>query len=180
MASPHLEDHNLRCVMMGAILMSRTQITREPEMQRRARRGTSELGIFLAECIRCLVADDLGGAKTAAAPVVFAVGSSGGSEIAREKRALRQGPSRRPSAISCLSRHRRPDRHVRSSQGNRYRHAIFHRGRVRASLVCTGWALTHAAAHSLAPQLPYEPSRKTMRSLPRRYAAAPWSRTGKP
>jgi len=70
-------------------MMSRTQITLEPEMQRRARRRASELGISLAEYVRRLVAGDLGGAQATADPTaVFDLGSSGGSDIAKEKSAM--------------------------------------------------------------------------------------------
>jgi len=73
----------------GAILMSRTQIRFEPEMHLRARQGANVLGISLAEYVRRLVADDLGGAKAASDPTgVFDLGSSGGSEIAKKKRAM--------------------------------------------------------------------------------------------
>ena len=73
----------------GAIMMSRTQITLEPEMQRGARQRASELGISLAEYVRRLVADDLGGPQAAGDPTwVFDLGSSGGSDIAKEKRAM--------------------------------------------------------------------------------------------
>src|SRR5437016_12002796 len=40
----------------GTIMMSRTQITLEDEMQRRARRRASDLGVSLAEYFRRLVA----------------------------------------------------------------------------------------------------------------------------
>jgi len=72
-----------------AIMMSRTQITLEPEMQRRARQRANELGISLAEYLRRLVADDLGGAKIAADPAgVFDLGSSDGADIAKKKRTM--------------------------------------------------------------------------------------------
>jgi len=70
-------------------MMSRTQITLEPEIHRRARRRASDLGISLAEYVRRLVARDLGGARTTAdAPIVFDLGASGGSDIAKDKRAM--------------------------------------------------------------------------------------------
>ena len=73
----------------GAIMMSRTQITLEPETQRRARQRSHDLGISLAEYIRRLVARDLGNARTVAKPsAVFDLGSSGGSDIARDKSAM--------------------------------------------------------------------------------------------
>jgi hypothetical protein len=84
-----------------AIMMSRTQITLDPEMQRRARKRASELGISLAEYLRRLVAGDLGGAQAKADPMlVFDLGSSGGSDIAKEKSAMigeaLAGVSRKP------------------------------------------------------------------------------------
>ena len=70
-------------------MMSRTQITLEPEMQRRARQRASDLGVSLAEYVRRLVARDLGSARTAANPAaVFDLGSSGGSDVARDKNAM--------------------------------------------------------------------------------------------
>ena len=71
---------------MGDIMMSRTQITLEPEIQRRARLRAGELGISLAEYVRRLVARDLGGTQPVANPaVLFDLGSSGGSDIAKNK-----------------------------------------------------------------------------------------------
>ena len=70
-------------------MMSRTQITLDPEIQRRARQRASDLGVSLAEYVRRLVARDLGSAQTKAAPVlVFDLGSSGGSDIAKDKDAM--------------------------------------------------------------------------------------------
>ena len=70
-------------------MMARTQITLDPEMQRRARLRASELGISFAEYVRRLVADDLGGQQGTGDPArVFDLGSSGGSDIAKEKRAM--------------------------------------------------------------------------------------------
>ena len=66
--------------------MSRTQITLEPEIQRRAHQRASDLGVSLAEYIRRLVARDLGGPPRKADPVlVFDLGSSGCSDIAMDK-----------------------------------------------------------------------------------------------
>ena len=73
----------------GAIMMSRTQITLEPEIQRRARQRASDLGVSLAEYLRRLVARDLGGMQPEANPsVVFDLGSSGGSDVAKNKDAM--------------------------------------------------------------------------------------------
>ena len=70
-------------------MMSRTQITLEPEVQRKARRRASDMGISFAEYVRRLVVRDLGGAKSSASPAaMFDLGSSGGSDIAKNKRAM--------------------------------------------------------------------------------------------
>jgi hypothetical protein len=67
-------------------MMSRTQITLDPEIQRRARRRAADLGISLAEYIRRLVARDLGSVQPRADPaLVFHLGSSGGADIAKDK-----------------------------------------------------------------------------------------------
>jgi hypothetical protein len=42
---------------------ARTQITMDPDLQRRAHAKAAELGISFAEYVRRLVADDVGGAK---------------------------------------------------------------------------------------------------------------------
>ncbi len=55
-------------------------------MLRRARSKASQLGISLAEYVRRLVAEDLDETAPGADPEkVFNLGSSGGSDIAREK-----------------------------------------------------------------------------------------------
>jgi hypothetical protein len=70
----------------GDIMMSRTQITLEPEIQRRARQRASDMGVSLAEYVRRLVARDLGGLQPVANPaVVFDLGASGGSNVAANK-----------------------------------------------------------------------------------------------
>ncbi len=70
-------------------MMSRTQITLEREIQRRARQRASDLGVSLAEYLRRLVARDLGGPQPKADPsLVFDLGRSGGSDIARNKDAM--------------------------------------------------------------------------------------------
>jgi hypothetical protein len=72
-----------------AIMMSRTQITLEPEIQRRARKRASDLGVSLAEYFRRIVARDLSGAPTNADPAaVFDLGRSGGSNIAKDRNAM--------------------------------------------------------------------------------------------
>ncbi len=66
--------------------MTRTQLSFEREMLRRARTRAGELGISLAEYVRRLVAEDLGDASVGADPsVIFNLGSSRGSDIASEK-----------------------------------------------------------------------------------------------
>lgn len=70
-------------------MMSRTQITLDPEIHRRARKRAAELGVSFAEYIRNLVARDLASPRMAADPsVLFALGRSVGSDIARDKDAM--------------------------------------------------------------------------------------------
>lgn len=67
-------------------MMSRTQITLESEVQRRARERASELGVSLAEYVRRLVARDLARPQTAIeVDRIFDLGSSSGADIARHK-----------------------------------------------------------------------------------------------
>ncbi len=67
-------------------MMARTQITLEPETHRRARQRASELGVSLAEYFRQLVRRDLGGQQRKAdVSRIFNLGSSGGSNIAKNK-----------------------------------------------------------------------------------------------
>lgn len=67
-------------------MMARTQISLDPELQRRARRRASELGVSLAEYVRGLLAEDLGQRRAQADPsVVFDLGASQGGDIARDK-----------------------------------------------------------------------------------------------
>ena len=68
-------------------MVSRTQVTLDSEMQRRARRRASELGISLAEYFRRLVSRDLVQPKNAQADVdrIFDLGESGGSDIRKNK-----------------------------------------------------------------------------------------------
>ena len=69
--------------------MTRTQLSFERKMLRRARTKAGQLGISLAEYVRRLIAEDLGGITPVAdATSVFNLGSSGGSDIAREKDAM--------------------------------------------------------------------------------------------
>ena len=70
----------------GDIMMQRTQISLEASEHRRARRRASELGISLAEYIRRLVRRDIGEAPAAAdVSALFALGDSGGSDVASAK-----------------------------------------------------------------------------------------------
>lgn len=67
-------------------MMTRTQLSFEREMLRDARQRAGDLGISLAEYVRRLVAEDLGGGKPAVDPgAVFNLGSSRGSDISRHK-----------------------------------------------------------------------------------------------
>jgi len=64
------------------------QISLDPEIQR-ARRRASDLGSSLGEYFRRMVARDLGGTPKKASPsIVFNLGSSGGSNVARDKDAM--------------------------------------------------------------------------------------------
>ncbi len=67
-------------------MQSRTQVSLDPELQRLARTRASQLGISFAEYIRRLVARDLQKPHPIADPsIVFDLGSSGVSDIARDK-----------------------------------------------------------------------------------------------
>jgi hypothetical protein len=69
-----------------AIMMAKTQITLETEMQRRARQRANDLGVSLAEYFRRLVARDLARPETAGnVGRIFDLGSSGGSDVASQK-----------------------------------------------------------------------------------------------
>lgn len=71
------------------IMMTRTQLSFEREMLRRARSRAEKLGISLAEYVRRLVAADLEERRPPSDPAaVFDLGSSGGSDVAREKDAM--------------------------------------------------------------------------------------------
>lgn len=70
-------------------MMVRTQITLESEMQKRARRRASEIGVSLAEYVRRVVARDLNRTEAKAdVTAIFDLGASAGSDIAREKRSM--------------------------------------------------------------------------------------------
>lgn len=66
---------------------ARTQITMDPEMQRRAQARAADLGVSFAEYVRRLVADDLGEARPKAnVSIVFDLGESDEiTDIARDK-----------------------------------------------------------------------------------------------
>ena len=68
-------------------MMSRTQVSLDPELQRRARQRAAKLGVSFAEYVRRVVERDLGGRPTARGrvAVVFDLGSSGGADVARDK-----------------------------------------------------------------------------------------------
>lgn len=64
----------------------RSQIRLDEGLRRRARERAAQLGISLAEYLRRLVIRDLGEPPQPVDPsVVFALGSSGGTDIARDK-----------------------------------------------------------------------------------------------
>ncbi|HEX4066217.1 MAG TPA: hypothetical protein VHZ09_09355 [Acidobacteriaceae bacterium] len=70
-------------------MMARTQITIEPETQRKARRRAGEMGVSFAEYVRRLVTRDLAGPQVNADPsAVFDLGRSDASNIARDKDAM--------------------------------------------------------------------------------------------
>lgn len=68
-------------------MSARTQITLEPEVQRRAHAKAAELGISFAEYVRRLVANDLGVRKRRAdVSVLFDLGTSAeATDVARDK-----------------------------------------------------------------------------------------------
>jgi predicted DNA-binding protein len=68
-------------------MMQRTQISLDPELLRRAKRKAAELGVSLAEYIRRLVARDVeeGSQEQFDVTRIFALGNSGGSNVARHK-----------------------------------------------------------------------------------------------
>lgn len=67
-------------------MMSRTQITLDSEIQRRARQRAHDLGVSMAEYVRSLVIRDLGQPPRNANPaVIFDLGASEVSDISRNK-----------------------------------------------------------------------------------------------
>ncbi len=71
-------------------MMARTQISLDPELQRRAQRRAAELGISFAEYVRGVVTRDLGvRRKKGSASLVFNLGASvPGTDVARRKDAM--------------------------------------------------------------------------------------------
>lgn len=71
------------------IMMARTQICLDSELQRSAREKANALGISLAEYVRRLIDRDIGARGPAVSPSqLFDLGSSGGSNIARNKKVM--------------------------------------------------------------------------------------------
>ncbi len=67
-------------------MTQRTQITLDSADHWRARRRAADLGVSLAEYLRRLVRADLGGEQSRGdVSTLFALGDSGGSDIARHK-----------------------------------------------------------------------------------------------
>lgn len=67
-------------------MIQRTQVTLDAEQHRRARQRASELGVSLAEYLRRLVQNDLGGEPASGdVSAILALGDSGGSDVARHK-----------------------------------------------------------------------------------------------
>jgi hypothetical protein len=68
-------------------MMSRTQISLDPELQQRARRRAARLGVSFAEYVRRVVARDLEDRRRPAGDpsLVFALGASRGADVARDK-----------------------------------------------------------------------------------------------
>jgi hypothetical protein len=70
-------------------MMTKTLISLDAELQKRARRKAAELGVSFAEYVRTLVSRDLERRKRNADPsVVFGLGTSQGADVARHKDAL--------------------------------------------------------------------------------------------
>jgi hypothetical protein len=67
-------------------MMSRTQVSLDPELHRSARAKAGALGISLAEYVRRLVARDLDAPRRAAdVHAMFDLGRSEGADVARQK-----------------------------------------------------------------------------------------------
>jgi len=70
-------------------MLTRTQISLERELHRKAKRRAEELGISLAELTRRALAREVESQQTPSADLsaIFALGGSGGSDISRNKEA---------------------------------------------------------------------------------------------
>ena len=67
-------------------MLTRTQILLDGRLLRAARKRAADMSISLAEYVRRLLAEDLEGPRRSADPsLVFNLGDSGGSDIARRK-----------------------------------------------------------------------------------------------
>ncbi len=67
----------------------RTQIALDDEVHARVRQKAADLGLTMAEYIRQLVHRDLDGPEPVTDPsAIFALGASGGSDIANEREAV--------------------------------------------------------------------------------------------
>jgi hypothetical protein len=67
-------------------MMSRTQVSLDPDLQRRARQRAAKLGVSFAEYVRRVVARDLGRQPVrGGVAAVFDLGASGGADVARDK-----------------------------------------------------------------------------------------------
>jgi hypothetical protein len=71
-------------------MMLRMRISLDPEVHHRARQRAARLGVSFAEYVRRVVEKDVGLRPRARGGVaaVFDLGSSGGSDVAREKDAM--------------------------------------------------------------------------------------------
>lgn len=70
----------------GAIMPSRSQITLDPGLDRKAKKRASELGLSFAEYVRRLITLDLADDTTSdRLAALNGIGDSGGSDIARQK-----------------------------------------------------------------------------------------------
>lgn len=70
-------------------MTSRSQITLDPEVHRRARRRANELGVSFAGYVRRLISRDLGEPEPSRDPSrVVGLGDSGGSDVARDHDAM--------------------------------------------------------------------------------------------
>ena len=66
--------------------MTRTQISMKHDMLRKAKQRAAELGVSLAEYVRGLVDRDLrADRRTVDSSIIFDLGDSGGSDVARFK-----------------------------------------------------------------------------------------------